>query len=193
VGVARDEKIRSAAAELFYRRGYAAVGVDEIGEAAGVTGPAIYRHFKGKDEILAALFDEGMDEIVRLTGGTFDDPFDELAHLIREHARYVLSDTHVASVWIREDRSLIDPYRKRYLRRARKYFDRWRDCVQACYPDASGDEAACAVFAVLGMLNSIPSWPPAAQKTGDVVELMVEFGLGAFGSLERPALERKAS
>jgi AcrR family transcriptional regulator len=193
VGVARDEKIRSAAAELFYRRGYAAVGVDEIGEAAGVTGPAIYRHFKGKDEILAALFDEGMDEIVRLTGGTFDDPFDELAHLIREHARYVHSDTHVASVWIREDRSLIDPYRKRYLRRARKYFDRWRDCVQACYPDASEDEVACAVFAVLGMLNSIPSWPPAAQKTEDVVELVVGFGLGAFNSLERPALQRKAS
>lgn len=193
MGVARDEKIRSAAAELFYRRGFAAVGVDEIGEAAGVTGPAIYRHFKGKDEILAALFDDGMDEIVRLTGGTFDDPADELAHLIREHARYVLSDTHVASVWIREDRSLVEPYRKRYLRRARKYFDRWRDCVQACYPDASEDEVTCAVFAVLGMLNSIPSWPPAAQKTGDVVELMVEFGLGALGSLERPALQRKAS
>jgi AcrR family transcriptional regulator len=191
--VARDEKIRSAAAELFYRRGFAAVGVDEIGEAAGVSGPAIYRHFKGKDEILATLFDEGMDEIVRLTGGTFDDPADELAHLIREHARYVLSDTHVASVWIREDRSLVDPYRKRYLRRARKYFDRWRDCVQACYPDASEDEVACAVFAVLGMLNSIPSWPPAAQKTGDVAELMVEFGLGAFGSLEHPAIQRKAS
>jgi AcrR family transcriptional regulator len=192
-GVSRDEKIRSAAAELFYRRGFAAVGVDEIGKAAGVTGPAIYRHFNGKDEILSTLFDEGMDEIIRVTGGTFDDPYEELAHLIREHSRYVRSDTHVASVWIREDRSLVDPYRKRYLRRARKYFERWHDCVEACYPEAAESEIERSVYAVLGMLNSIPSWPPAAQKAGDVPEFMVQLGLGAFASLERPALRREAS
>jgi AcrR family transcriptional regulator len=183
--LARDEDIRKAAAELFYRRGFAAVGVDEIGVAAGVTGPAIYRHFNGKDEILASLFDEGMDEIVRVTGGTFDDPQEELEHLIREHARSVLKDTHLASVWTREDRSLVEPYRRRYQRRAQRYFARWFDCISRCYPDASQEDVTTAVYAVLGLLNSIPSWPPAARKADNLLESIVDLAVGGLRSLAR--------
>ena len=40
---------------LFRERGYDATGMDEIGEAAGITGPGVYRHFGGKEEILATL------------------------------------------------------------------------------------------------------------------------------------------
>jgi len=179
----RDDDIRKAAAELFYRRGFAAVGVDEVGEAAGVTGPAIYRHFRGKDEILASLFDDGMDEILRVTGGSFDDPHEELAHLIREHARFVLRDTHLASVWTREDRSLVEPYRRRYQRRARRYFERWLDCVSRCYPEADDQDVATAVYAVLGLLNSIPSWPPAARKPDALLESIVDLAVGGLQSL----------
>jgi len=182
--LARDQQIRSAAAELFYRRGFAAVGVDEIGKSAGVTGPAIYRHFKSKDEILASLFDEGMDEIIRRSGGSFDDPREELAHLIREHARFVLSDTHLASVWIREDRSLVEPYRRRYLRRARRYFDRWFECLRRCYPDASTEDLTHAVYAVLGMLNSLPSWPAGPRKTDALIDLIVDIAIGGLRSLD---------
>jgi AcrR family transcriptional regulator len=179
----RDDDIRNAAAELFYRRGFAAVGVDEIGNAAGVTGPAIYRHFKGKDEILASLFDEGMDEILRVTGGSFDDPHDELAHLVREHARAVLQDTHLASVWTREDRSLVEPYRRRYQRRAQRYFARWFDCVSRCYPGADQEDVATAVYAVLGLLNSIPSWPPPARRADKLLESIVDLAVGGLQSL----------
>lgn len=44
-----------AALNLFSEKGYAAVGVDEIGAAAGVKGPAIYHYFKGKEAILDEL------------------------------------------------------------------------------------------------------------------------------------------
>ena len=44
-----------AALNLFSEKGYAAVGVDEIGAAAGVKGPAIYHYFKGKEAILTEL------------------------------------------------------------------------------------------------------------------------------------------
>ncbi|MCW3040419.1 MAG: TetR/AcrR family transcriptional regulator, partial [Solirubrobacterales bacterium] len=52
----RGSKILAAALRLFHERGFHAVSVDEIGEAAGATGAAIYRHFTGKEEILATLF-----------------------------------------------------------------------------------------------------------------------------------------
>jgi AcrR family transcriptional regulator len=42
------------AAGLFYREGIHAVGVDKIAGAAGVTKRTLYRHFRGKDELIAA-------------------------------------------------------------------------------------------------------------------------------------------
>src|ERR671929_1716646 len=51
----RREQILQAAAQLFAERGSRSVGVDDIGAAVGVTGPAIYRHFAGKDAMLAEM------------------------------------------------------------------------------------------------------------------------------------------
>ena len=48
------ERIRASAAELFYREGIRAVGVDEIVSRAGVTKPSLYRSFASKDELAAA-------------------------------------------------------------------------------------------------------------------------------------------
>jgi len=133
--VARDVKILREAADLFRKRGFAAVGVDEIGRSAGITGPAIYRHFKGKDDILGALFDEGMDELFEATAGSFDDSWEELRHLATEHAMYVLNHPRLAGVWIHEERSLTGQHKRRFFRRARKYVERWSQVVARCQPE----------------------------------------------------------
>src|SRR6202011_176696 len=88
--MARDREILHVAERLFYERGYGAVPVDLIGAEAGVTGPAIYYHFRGKADILAALFDEAMDRMLVLAGPVRDDPGEELEHLIRAHATFVI-------------------------------------------------------------------------------------------------------
>jgi AcrR family transcriptional regulator len=46
------ERILQAAYELFYRKGFARVGVDLIAEKAGVTKRTLYNHFKSKDHLL---------------------------------------------------------------------------------------------------------------------------------------------
>ncbi|ALM83703.1 TetR/AcrR family transcriptional regulator [Bordetella sp. N] len=48
------ERIQRTAADLFYREGIRAVGVDEIVNRAGVTKPSLYRSFGSKDELAAA-------------------------------------------------------------------------------------------------------------------------------------------
>ena len=175
--MARDAKILAAAAELFRKRGFAAVGVDEIGHNAGVTGPAIYRHFKGKDEILGALFDEGMDELVRLTAGSFDDPWEELRHVARNHALYVLNHPRLAGVWLHEQRSLTAEHRRRFHRRARRYVERWSDVLERCLPDAPDDLILTAVYSAVGALKSVDEWPKAIKDEAHVdqlVEMLVE-------------------
>jgi AcrR family transcriptional regulator len=63
----RSEATRTALVEaarrLFAERGYAAVGTEEIVRAAGVTRGALYHHFDGKRELLAAVYEQMEGEI----------------------------------------------------------------------------------------------------------------------------------
>ena len=52
------DKILDAALTLFSEKGYDGVGVDLIGENAGIKGPSLYRHFKGKEDILNSLIEK---------------------------------------------------------------------------------------------------------------------------------------
>jgi AcrR family transcriptional regulator len=47
------ERLLAAAADLFYRHGIRAVGVEAIAEAAGTNKMTLYRHFASKDELVA--------------------------------------------------------------------------------------------------------------------------------------------
>jgi AcrR family transcriptional regulator len=55
----RDRMI-SAAEELFLLDGVEGVSMRKIAEKVGVTAPAIYRHFKDKDELLGELINVGL-------------------------------------------------------------------------------------------------------------------------------------
>lgn len=52
-GIPPRERILSVAADLFYRHGIRAVGVESIAEAAGTNKMTLYRHFASKDELVA--------------------------------------------------------------------------------------------------------------------------------------------
>jgi AcrR family transcriptional regulator len=47
------ERLLAVAADLFYRHGIRAVGVEAIAEAAGTNKMTLYRHFASKDELVA--------------------------------------------------------------------------------------------------------------------------------------------
>jgi AcrR family transcriptional regulator len=55
----------AAARRLFAERGYAAVGTEEIVREAGVTRGALYHHFAGKREVLAAVHEQIESELAQ--------------------------------------------------------------------------------------------------------------------------------
>ena len=59
----RRDLILGAAIHLFHERGYHATGVDDIGEAVDVSGPAIYRHFASKEDILVEAIRLAADQV----------------------------------------------------------------------------------------------------------------------------------
>src|SRR2546426_12721955 len=52
-GIPPRERILAVAADLFYRQGIRAVGVEAIAEAAGTNKMTLYRHFPSKDALVA--------------------------------------------------------------------------------------------------------------------------------------------
>jgi AcrR family transcriptional regulator len=70
-----------AARKLFAERGYAAVGTEEIVQAAGVTRGALYHHFRDKEELFqAVLVQVSAETTTRIAreASTVDDPWEEL-------------------------------------------------------------------------------------------------------------------
>ena len=53
-GQSIPDYIAEVAARLFYRDGIHAVGVDRVAATAGLTKRTLYRHFRSKDELIAA-------------------------------------------------------------------------------------------------------------------------------------------
>lgn len=177
----RREQILTAAIDLFHDRGYGRVAVDEIGVAVRLSGPGLYRHFHGKGEILAALFDRAIDGILSATGGVSADPFVDLEHRVRAHARYVLGNRKLATIWVREGHALSEAHRARLRLREAGYVGQWVEAVTRCRPELSARQAELAVLAALGTLNSIPSWPKTSARQRDIESSATSFVLDGLG------------
>jgi AcrR family transcriptional regulator len=180
----RERQILNAAAALFYEKGFHGVGVDEIGQRVGISGPALYRHFAGKDEILATLFNEAMEELIAATGAVYTDPHRDLERLVRHHVEFALDHRHLVNVYQREEKSLAEPWKQHFQRRMRHYAGRWEEALRRCFPDASDEQIAAAAQAAIGMIHSVAHWPRAARNTAELPDLLYRFVTHGLAALE---------
>ena len=88
-------RILAAAADLFYRHGIRAVGVEAIAEAAGTNKMTLYRHFDSKDELVAEYLRQsarGADACWAELERTFPgDPLAQLRAWFKEMAAHAVS------------------------------------------------------------------------------------------------------
>jgi len=156
----RREQILRAAAQLFAERGARAVGVDDVGAAVGVTGPAIYRHFASKDAMLAEMLLRISQRL--LAGGTSrvaeagPDPLTQLRTLIAFQVDFALDNPALITVHDRDLGSLPGADAAEVRRLQRRYVEVWVDVLDRLHP-ASGESACRArAHAVFGLINSTP-------------------------------------
>jgi AcrR family transcriptional regulator len=185
--VERERRILDAAATLFSEKGFHGVGMDELGVRAGLSGPALYRHFAGKNDILAALLNEAMDELLPATAPVLDDPVAELSRMIRHHVAFAVDHRSVVDVYLREARSLQEPWRRHVDRRRRHYLQRWRAAVARRYPRSAEEDVAGATQACLGVVLSVAHWPARLTRLPQVVDLVERFATEGLRTLETPS------
>lgn len=186
----RREQILKEAARLFAERGFHGVGVDEIGAAVGISGPGLYRHFAGKDAMLAELLVGISGQL--LTGGrrrveesaADDDPAALLDSLIEGHIDFALDDRPLITLHDRELDRLRESDRKLVRQLQRQYVELWVDAVRAQYAALTETDARATVHAVFGLLNSTPrlSRPGALPSRAATADLLHRLARGAFAA-----------
>jgi AcrR family transcriptional regulator len=146
----RRGRIVAAATRLFGERGFHQVGIDEIGTAAGMSGPAIYRYFGGKEVLFAATFRSATAELWRYS----DVETEGLECHVRAHVRYAVQHPEAIELWYREARHLPAPARAAQRRLQRRFVDRWVEVLRAERPGLTAREAHTMVEAALGLVHS---------------------------------------
>lgn len=155
---ARKQRIVSAAADLVARNGYSAVGMADIGAAAGVTASAIYRHFESKSAVLAAVFDSVIDRLLANASRIVEESATDsaaLSALIGDQVRIALDDRDVLAVYMREITSLPVDDRRRLRRKQRLYLEEWVHLVCELRSDLADSEVRALVHAAIGAIQSV--------------------------------------
>jgi AcrR family transcriptional regulator len=179
----RREQILAAAAELFAHHGFHGVGIDDIGAAVGISGPALYRHFRSKDSMLGEM----LNSISRflLDGGTAraeqaSDPQEKLTELVKFHVDFALEHPALITVQERNLANLTDSDRKQVRALQRQYVEIWVGAISDAVPGVDERHARSAAHAVFGLINSTPY----NRHLGDdeLAGLLGKLALGALHS-----------
>jgi AcrR family transcriptional regulator len=156
----RREQILQAAAQLFAERGSRAVGVDDVGAAVGVTGPAIYRHFAGKDAMLAEMLLRISERLLaggsERVAGAGADPAAQLRALIDFQVEFALGNPALITVHDRDLGSLAEADAAQVRRLQRRYVEVWVAVLARLHPAAEAAACRARAHAVFGLINSTP-------------------------------------
>ncbi|MFC7506017.1 TetR/AcrR family transcriptional regulator [Nocardioides sp. CPCC 206347] len=180
----RDRRILDTAATAFHEKGFHGVGMDELGRRAGLSGPSLYRYFSGKDEILATLLNEAMDELLGATRPVQDEPVADLHRALRHHIDFALANRPLVTLYQREVRSLVEPWSKNFTRRRAEYSRAWEALVARAHPGLDEVAVAVATQGWLGMVFSVATWPERVLSTPQVADRIL--GLLTRGETDAP-------
>jgi AcrR family transcriptional regulator len=149
--VSRRADILAAAAQLFAQRGYHGTTIGEVGSALGLTGPALYRHFRNKEALLAEMLLDISGRLLhagRHRVAMADSPDAALTALLDWHIGFALDEPALITVHERELGNVPEPQRHQIRRLQRAYTEEWVQVI--------AEYARAATHAVFGLLNSTP-------------------------------------
>ncbi len=174
------------AAELFAEKGFRGVSIAELGAACGFSGPAIYRHFRSKDAVLAEMLVSISDELLnegRRRVRESEHPDEALRGLIDWHVTFALEHKALIVVQDRDWSALPVEAREKVRDTQRKYVEVWVKQLRGIHPEMAPRTARASVHAAFGLLNSTPhSAFLAPEEMRDLLAGMAARALGCTAS-----------
>jgi AcrR family transcriptional regulator len=181
----RSDAILRETARLFADRGYNGVSLEDIGASVGVSGPAVYRHFAGKQALLGSVLIKVSEDLV--AGGNrvvneSGEAGERMRALVEFHVDFALRHADVIRVQDREVAHLSDDDRAEVRRLQRTYIELWMDTL-ARLVTTTPEELRLRVQACFGLINSTPHSTSTAARgrsaTAKVLVAMADAALRA--------------
>ncbi|MFI6870284.1 TetR/AcrR family transcriptional regulator [Nocardia sp. NPDC050406] len=154
----RKAQIVRVAARAFAERGYHPVGVDEIAAEVGISGPALYRHFRNKYALLVAAAEMGAQHLLDAARAADDptlEPEPRLTALIKGIAEYTIDVRREGGLYRWERRYLEREDRERIRVVYNELHELVAVPIRDLRPDADEADIVLLTAAVLSAIGSI--------------------------------------
>ncbi|UGQ40968.1 TetR/AcrR family transcriptional regulator [Rhodococcus aetherivorans] len=184
----RREAILEAAVTLFAERGYQAVGMDDIGAAAGITGPTLYHHFSGKSAILVTVITRCLDALYFDVSGALsatDDPARALDSALTSFVRINVEHGDALSALLTEVVNVPADERAAIRRLQHDYASEWVALLIRVRPDLAAAEAEALARTAQSVINRMRR--QLRGEPGDVGNQLNRVGRAVLG-LAGPAV-----
>ena len=192
-GRRRREDLLDAAEQLFLEQGFHGTSVDDLGAAAGISGPGLYRHFASKDAVLMAVLDRIWGQLRPAIDAAADqDPDAALATLLDAQLGLAMGQPSALVLLVRELRHLDLDYRRLAARNHRRYVDAWVDALRRRAPHLGDEAARSTVLAVHGLIDSA-AINPEARRVAQRHDWLRDLAIAVLDRATRSRLIRPAS
>jgi AcrR family transcriptional regulator len=124
------------------------VSLAEVAEAVGITAPAVYRHYRNKQDLLLASVQLVIDAAEEVASSA-----DGLADFLRSLAALTVEQRGLAAIWQRESRHLDIAQRRLVIRRAVEMVSRLGTMLRDERPELPESDHALLAVAVIGIFT----------------------------------------
>jgi AcrR family transcriptional regulator len=194
----RAGQLLSAASQLFVQRGYEATSVNDIAGAVGITGAAMYRHFRGKQDLLGRVLLaelEGLTEMVETTiaRNARAVPAERIHALTRAAAELAVERRALSAIWRWESSHLDRAARNLVRRRGAVLTGRCATALRGCRPELSTQDARRLAWGTMSVFGSVadhrvtPAKRHFTATLADIAERVLTVGLPGDNERDRAA------
>ncbi|MEU7812213.1 TetR/AcrR family transcriptional regulator [Pseudonocardia sp. NPDC049154] len=155
------ERLMSCSARLFAHSGFSSVSLAEIGAAAGIAGPGVYRHFAGKTDLLVGVLRRASEWVALDLEAALalDDPLAALHRMVHDHVEIAVRNWELFRVFQIESRELPPADRAWILRSHRTFTDSLVAQLRAARPELDEHAARVAGLAAIAIVNDLAGSP----------------------------------
>jgi TetR/AcrR family transcriptional regulator, cholesterol catabolism regulator len=181
------DRLLAAAARLFEEKGYGAVTVGEIAQAAQVSRPTAYRHFADKEDMLWVLTEQAGEHVLSIiarVASSSASPSQQIRELVRNHASAFVKHRLVFRLALRTQLELNPVRGKELLEAQRRYLEFTANVIDAGIRQGEFRPVhpkTCAE-GLLAMVGSVIDWfrPNGPLTLEEVADQFVELALNGL-------------
>lgn len=176
--------IVEAATQVFSERGYHAASMTEIADRVGMRKPSLYHHIRKKEDLLFAIHEQLIDELIEQTTAALDPsmtPPEQMAAVLRVSFDLIARHRDAVTVFLQERRAVSGArWNELVVKR-----DRYEQMVSGIIAEGTAAKAfadlpaAIAARGVLGMVNWGYTWfDPKGEMTAEqIADVFVAIAL----------------